>query len=598
MNTTTIAPGRRGSEPPRTDLSEAGRKYARKKALGPFLVLAPSFLLTIGILIPFIVAIFYSFTDLTLRSSEFNIIGIGNYVDTFTSPDFWHSVSITLLYAFCATAVEMLLGLGIALLLNGENRLSKFLRLVLIFPLMIAPAIGALVWQLMTNPSVGILRFPLSWIGLGGFRWSADPNWALFSVILIDVWIYTPFVVILALAGLRSLPKSPYEAALIDGGSAWFVFRNLTLPMLAPVLVIALIFRLMTSLQEFAIIFVSTRGGPGGRTLSLALAAYNQAFRFYNLAGSIPMLLFLWASIYAVCFILIGYWRKAQKISSGAVQIMKQEGNALGAVGSAAKTVLLILYALFALFPLLWMVILSFKPDSQMFTTTFIFTPTLENFRAVFAESDFVRTLWNNLVVSVLAVGLSLVIGVPAAYALGRFDFKGKEEIAFTFLSFKFAPEILVIIPLYLIYQQLHLIDSIVGLIWVYQLISLPLLIWILRGFFEDLSKDMEAAAQLDGYSWWQVFFKILLPLVKPGLVAAGLLCFIFCWNSFTFALLLGGGNTQTSTVSVTRFLASDTVHYGWVAAAALICALPGIILALLIQKHLVRGLSFGAVKG
>jgi multiple sugar transport system permease protein len=319
MSTATIAPEQRRSEPPRTDLSEAGRKYARKKALRPFLVLAPSFLLTIGILIPFIVAIFYSFTDLTLRSSEFNIIGFGNYVDTFTSPDFWHSVSITLLYAFFATGIEMLLGLGIALLLNEENWLSKFLRLVLIFPLMIAPVIGALVWQLMTNPSVGILRYPLSWIGLGGFRWSADPNYALFSVILIDVWIYTPFVVILALAGLRSLPKSPYEAALIDGGSAWFVFRNLTLPMLAPVLLIALIFRMMTSLQEFAIIFASTKGGPGDKTLSIALAAYNQAFPFYNLSGSIPMLLFLWAFIYAVCFVLIGYWRKAQKISSGAV---------------------------------------------------------------------------------------------------------------------------------------------------------------------------------------------------------------------------------------------------------------------------------------
>jgi multiple sugar transport system permease protein len=319
MSTATIVSEQRRSDAPQTDLSEAGRKYARKKAFRPFLVLAPSFLLTIGILIPFIVAIFYSFTDLTLRSSDFNIIGVGNFIDTFTSPDFWHSVSITLLYAFCATGVEVLLGLGIALLLNEENWLSKFLRLVLIFPLMIAPVIGALVWQLMTNPSVGILRYPLSWIGLGGFRWSADPNYAMFSVILIDVWIYTPFVVILALAGLRSLPKSPYEAALIDGGSAWFVFRNLTLPMLAPVLLIALIFRMMTSLQEFAIIFASTKGGPGDKTLSIALAAYNQAFPFYNLSGSIPMLLFLWAFIYAICFVLIGYWRKAQKISSGAV---------------------------------------------------------------------------------------------------------------------------------------------------------------------------------------------------------------------------------------------------------------------------------------
>ena len=101
---------------------------------------------------------------------------------------------------------------------------------------MIAPVIGALSWQLITNPAVGILRIPLGWIGLGDFRWSADPDWALFSLIVIDVWIYTPFVVILVLAGLRSLPKAPYESALLDGGSAWFVYRNLTLPMLAPVL--------------------------------------------------------------------------------------------------------------------------------------------------------------------------------------------------------------------------------------------------------------------------------------------------------------------------------------------------------------------------
>jgi multiple sugar transport system permease protein len=303
----------------KVELSESARKYARKKALRPYLVLAPSFLLTIGILIPFIVAIYYSFTDLTLRSPEFNLIGFDNFIETFSSSEFWHSVTITLMYALISTGLEMLLGLCIALLLNEENWLSRFLRLVLIFPLMIAPVIGALVWQLMTNPSVGILRFPLSWIGLGNFRWSADPNYALFTVILIDLWIYTPFVVILVLAGLRSLPKSPYEAALIDGGSPWFVFRNLTLPMLSPVLLIALVFRLMTSLQEFAIIFASTKGGPGDRTLSVSVGAYNQAYPFYNLSGAIPMLLFLWATIYAVCFILIGFWRKAQKISSGAV---------------------------------------------------------------------------------------------------------------------------------------------------------------------------------------------------------------------------------------------------------------------------------------
>ena len=173
----------------------------------------------------------------------------------------------------------MVLGMCIALLLNHESAFSRFLRLVLIFPLMIAPVIGALIWLLITNPTVGILRIPLGWIGLGDFRWSADPNWALFSLIIIDVWIYTPFVVILVLAGLRSLPKSPYESALIDGGSAWFVYWNLTLPMLAPVLLIALVFRMMTSLQEFAHYLCDDKGRTrrphierGGRRLQRGLS--------------------------------------------------------------------------------------------------------------------------------------------------------------------------------------------------------------------------------------------------------------------------------------------------------------------------------------
>lgn len=267
-------------------------------------------------------------------------------------------------------------------------------------------------------------------------------------------------------------------------------------------------------------------------------------------------------------------------------------------LGRVSKTVLLLIYALFALFPLVWMIIMSLKPDSQMFTTTFIFSPTMDNYSAVFLRSDYSHFFFNNLIVSISAVIVSLIVGVPAAYALARFQFKLKEDIAFTILSFRFAPEILVILPLFLIYQKTGLYDTYFGLIWVYQLITLPLLIWILRGYFEDISPDIEAAAQLDGYSWWQVFLQVLLPLVKPGLVAAGLLCFIFAWNAFTFPLLLSDARAQTSTVVALRFLASDTVHYGQVAAAAAISALPEVILALLIQKHLVRGLSFGAVKG
>ena len=149
-----------------------------------------------------------------------------------------------------------------------------------------------------------------------------------------------------------------------------------------------------------------------------------------------------------------------------------------------------------------------------------------------------------------------------------------------------------------MIYQKIGLYDTYWGLIWVYQLITLPLLVWVLRGYFEDISVEIEQAAQLDGYTRPQIFLRILLPLIKPGLAASSLLAFIFAWNSFTFPLLLSGFKIMPVTVASLRYIASDTVHYGQMAVAAAVTATPEVILALVIQKHLVRGLSFGAVKG
>ena len=257
------------------------------------------------------------------------------------------------------------------------------------------------------------------------------------------------------------------------------------------------------------------------------------------------------------------------------------------------------LYSIFAIFPLIWLVIISFKSDLQMFNTTFVFTPTLENYRIVLLEgTDYIRAFVNNIIVSGGAVLLSLIVGVPAAYAFARYNFAKKEDLAFTILSFRFAPEILVILPLFMIYQRIGLYDTYFGLIWVYQLITLPLLIWVLRGYFEEISVEIEQAANLDGYPWYHVFWKILVPLIKPGLVASSLLAFIFAWNSFTFPLLLSGFNIETVTVAALRYIGSDTVHYGQMAVASGVAALPEVVLALIIQKHLVRGLSFGAVKG
>ena len=271
--------------------------------------------------------------------------------------------------------------------------------------------------------------------------------------------------------------------------------------------------------------------------------------------------------------------------------------------------VILILYFLFALFPLVWMVLVSLKSGPELFTTKFIFTPTIENYVAILfgdaraaagvvARQEFPRNFMNSLIASSGAVLISLVVGVPAAYALARYKFRGKEDLAFTFLSFRFAPELVVIIPLSVIYRQLGLYDTYFGIMWVYQLVTLPLLIWVLRSYFEDISPDIEQAAMIDGYSWWHVFFKILMPLVRPGLAAAALLAFIFAWNNFMFPLVLGGSNVQTVTVASLGYISSAQAFFNRMAAAAVIASVPQMMLALSIQRYLIRGLSFGAVKG
>lgn len=283
----------------------------------PYFIMAPAFLITIGILYPFVAAIYYSLTDYSFRSSTYKFVGLDNWIKLITNEDFWHAILVTGQYAVVTTSAEMLLGLGIALLLSKESRLTKILKVVLIFPLMIAPVIATLIWQLMINSSVGIIEKFLNLFNLYNFPWASSPQTALFTVGLIDVWVYVPFVMILALAGINSLPKSPFEASKIDGGSAWFTFRTLTLPMLKPFLYIALIFRLMASLQEFAIIFALTKGGPGDTLMNLSLSGYNTGFAFLKFGEALPFVLVLWGIIYFISKKLVGNWLTVQKTASG-----------------------------------------------------------------------------------------------------------------------------------------------------------------------------------------------------------------------------------------------------------------------------------------
>ena len=279
-------------------------------------------------------------------------------------------------------------------------------------------------------------------------------------------------------------------------------------------------------------------------------------------------------------------------------------------LGRILRAVALTLVGLFFLFPLFWVVLMSFQTNDDILRIppSLLFTPTLSNYAALFSgtftgagsslQINYIGNLLNSFILSAGAVLLSLALGIPAAYAFARYKFRGAEAIASTLLSFRFAPALLVLLPLKLYFQEIGLEDTYFGLIWVYQLITLPLVIWIVRGYFEDVNPDIEHAYRIDGHSWWSTFRRIAVPLAGPGIAAAALLAFIFAWNNFIFALILASADKQPVTVGALAFITASGIQYGQIAAALVLSIVPTLVLALFTQRYLVEGLSLGAVKG
>lgn len=288
-----------------------------RKAL-PYLLSMPALLMCIGILIPFFTAVYYSLLRYRLNlPANWGFIWFQNYIGFFTDPKFWNTLKISLLYAGLTVVLELLLGLGIALLLQKRTRLNNFLSIVLLLPLMTAPALAALMWKLMTNPNFGILSYFVSLIGFPNMKWGSDPATALFTVTLVDVWVYTPFMMILLLAGLRSLPPAPFEAAALDGVPRSFVFFRITLPMLMPYILTATLFRLLDSIQQFDIIYAMTQGGPGDKLLVFQVQAYLDFFQATNVGRSAALMIILWAITYALSNVFIKQWLKLREKAHG-----------------------------------------------------------------------------------------------------------------------------------------------------------------------------------------------------------------------------------------------------------------------------------------
>jgi multiple sugar transport system permease protein len=260
----------------------------------------------------------------------------------------------------------------------------------------------------------------------------------------------------------------------------------------------------------------------------------------------------------------------------------------------AAVTVVLVW-----LFPLLWILLTSLKTRPDIFSRIplFAFAPTLDNYISVLSRSEFTEGLINSVKTAGLTTLIAVLVGPLAAYPLARLQFRAREQILFWVLSLRMLPTVAIVVPFYLILYYLGLRDTLLGLVMAYLSFSLPFAIWMLVGFVRDLPKELDDAAFIDGCNHWRLLWLVHLPLLRPALAVVAIFTFVFAWNELVLALMLTEVDAKTVPVAIIGLVQPDNIPWGEIAAGSILTLLPMMIVVFALQRHIVRGLTLGAVR-
>jgi sorbitol/mannitol transport system permease protein len=253
--------------------------------------------------------------------------------------------------------------------------------------------------------------------------------------------------------------------------------------------------------------------------------------------------------------------------------------------------------ALLLFFPIFWMAITAFKSEGQAYSTLLLFTPTLESFSEVFARSNYFAFAWNSILISLGVTVICLIIAVPAAYAMAFFPTKKTQQILLWMLSTKMMPSVGVLIPIYVLWKNAGLLDTVSGLVIVYTLMNLPIAVWMAYTYFCEIPRDILEAGRIDGALTWQEIVFLLLPMSLPGIASTALLLVIMSWNEAFWSINLSSSHAAPLTVFIASYSSPEGLFWAKLSAASLLAVAPILIVGWVSQKQLVRGLTFGAVK-
>jgi multiple sugar transport system permease protein len=638
-----------------------------KVLLGPdwqaaYVFILPAVIL-LGVVVgyPFLYAFYVGFTRTTsLEVGPF--IGLDNYTRLWTDSQFIKSVGITITYTFWAVVFKFIAGMVAALLLHRMKRFGTIVTGLVLLPWIMPEVVRAITWKGLLDPLYGTVNQALLDLGIisKAIPFLGEPKLALWSVIMVNLWAGIPFFTVLLVAGLKSIDKELYEAAAIDGASAWRQWLHITLPGLKYVIIVETLLSTIWTFNGFSGVYLLTGGGPVGATKVYSIYAVEAArsFRIGSAVAAalsmtpflIPLIIILgrymmaghrgrdyvqsdelspvmqllywlaWPFRFLLSLLLKVFWfvngvveQIFEAIAGGlsrmifgvkddrATQVRKLAWGRWTTNIFAA--IVLILLIAFELFPFYWVFITSFKTTAQNTQFHSVYWPdpwTINQYVDLLGPArNFLVWYRNTLTVGIATPLIATIVAALGAYGLTRLRWRGQGILSNAVLVAYLMPPVLMIISIYQIFSRLGLVNNLYGLIAAYVTFSLPFALWLMMGYYASIPEELESAGLIDGCNRFQVFWKIILPLTKPALMAVFLFGVTNAWNEYLFAyVLIGVERWMTLPVGLGQMIIGDVLPWGELTAASMLMAIPVFLIYTLGQRSMVAGLTAGAVKG
>lgn len=632
-----------------------GRKHVtrteraeRRYALGMILPTVVAVLAIMGY--PWLYSLWMSINSVNLLTQQWNFVGLDNYTKLISDQSFRNSLIRTIWFSASVVAGGTLIGMLMALALNEKFKGRGVMRSVMLLPWAIAPVVVGNLFTLIYSGSYGVLNGLLLDLGLIDkyIPLLSHSVRALLLVSVASIWQSAPLSGLLLLAALQAVPPNLYNAAKIDGATAFQRFRKITLPWLRPMLVFVIILNTINAVMTFDLIYVLTQGGPGESTTVLSWLGYVTFFNFarYGEGTAILYILSLICLLLAVVYFRLMIDRRTPAPDTTAASSVPLNNRpltssmrALGddiqvakpqireplippVVSKRIRTVLfyvgVVLIAVWSLGPFYVLLNASLSTTNAILGQPPSWFPnpmTFENYKAVlFGEQvqgetaganvqarAILISMKNSAIVAISVTVMNILIGAPAGYAFARYkQYRFTSLALWTLMMTRMIPPLTLAVPFFMIFRRVGLIDTKIGLVIALSSIILPLTVWIMKGYFETLPPNLERAGLVDGCTRLQSFRRIVIPVALPGLAAAGIFCFLIAWNEFIYAILLTSTlDSQTLPTRIAQFVSDQRVYNpGLLFAAGVFTIIPPVLITLVFQRYLLRGMLSGAVKG